>query len=75
MSATSDYTLETSKFDIISDDRIILLTDGVYNLLSKKDIRDISLASKKVEDLALNIKGKIQELGPIDDYTAIIFQK
>lgn len=71
MNATLDYTLQKSTFSMKSGDRIVLMSDGAYSLLSKSEIRDLSVDSES----EASFKSKILELirtRPIkDDYSAI----
>lgn len=72
LSPTRTYNLYTNYFDIKARDRIILMTDGVYNVLSLTEIRDLSMISPSSNDLCSLIEQKIAERGPEDDYSAIV---
>ena len=72
MSATSSYTLEEGYFDIQTKDRLLLLSDGVYNVIrNKKYIRDLSLTSTSLNVFIDKIRNTIIENGVIDDYSCI----
>lgn len=72
LSPTRIYDLYTNYFDVKARDRIILMTDGVYNVLSHTEIRDFSMISPSSNDLCSLIERKISERGPEDDYSAIV---
>lgn len=72
MSSNTPYTLEDGIFEIKKGDRIMLLSDGVYNVIrNKKYIRDISLESDNINIFTEKIKTTIQNTGIVDDYSCI----
>ncbi|WNJ99955.1 serine/threonine-protein phosphatase [Thalassospiraceae bacterium LMO-JJ14] len=63
---------ETS-FSVCPGDRIILLTDGVYEVLLRSEIRDLSLKSATCNELCAHIKSEIEDRGIVDDYSVCAF--
>ncbi|MGE0498056.1 MAG: PP2C family serine/threonine-protein phosphatase [Ramlibacter sp.] len=59
--------------DLLPGDRLLLLTDGVYRLVSKKTIRDLSVGSGTVNDLVRGLHDAV-ELNNDDDASAIVFE-
>lgn len=72
MSGYSNYELQQNSFEVIENDRLLLLSDGVYNVLSSKIyFRDLSLESQNVKILADKIQKDIENRKIIDDYSCI----
>lgn len=72
MSGSGMYQLYQTKFEIMKNDRIILLTDGVYNVLDDLVIfRDLSISNSDINKFASEIKLLIEQKGIVDDYSAI----
>lgn len=61
-------------FRLQAHDRVLLMSDGVYNKISKREIRDISLASKGVDELVRGIVGHLERRVPDDNFTLIAVQ-
>ncbi|MDI4080829.1 PP2C family protein-serine/threonine phosphatase [Pseudomonas aeruginosa] len=72
MNATLDYSLQTDSFNIKPRDRIILMSDGAYSLLSKAEIRDLSVNSESESSLASGVLELIRMRPIRDDYSAIL---
>ncbi|WP_320151083.1 protein phosphatase 2C domain-containing protein [uncultured Tolumonas sp.] len=74
MSARRPYTLQTGYFRIQNNDRLLLSTDGAYSLISKKELRDLSIKEPKLDLLCEKIKNTIEHKNIKDDYSVILFQ-
>ena len=70
MSPSCSYEVQYLDFNLEEGDRLILLSDGVYNVLNKKQIRDISLDSPTVGELAEKMKYQVISEGIVDDFSA-----
>lgn len=68
----SDYSLFQTEFYISSSDRLLLLTDGAYNLISKKEIRDLSVRSTEISSFVNNILKLIEGREIKDDYSVVV---
>ncbi len=64
------YDLQQGSFTLHENDRILLLTDGAHQKISKNDIRDISLVSS-LDQLLQEIESGVEKAGVTDDYSAL----
>ena len=69
LSPVKDLELYIQDFEVESKDRLVLLTDGVYKILNKRKIREISLDSKNTRHFVQEVSDYIHNIGPVDDYT------
>lgn len=74
LSAKGDYEITTGRFQLVSGDRVVLLTDGVYRVISKRVLRDKSLDNPKLEEFSKAVEVSILELGLVDDATILAIQ-
>ncbi|MFT6624493.1 MAG: protein phosphatase [Cycloclasticus sp.] len=70
----SEYDLFQTNFHLKKGDRLVLLSDGAYDLISKLEIRDLSITSKTVSDLTTNILNLVKTKKVKDDYSLIAAQ-
>ncbi|MCF6252940.1 MAG: hypothetical protein L3J75_16980 [Methylococcaceae bacterium] len=70
----SDYTLFQTEFYILAGDRLVLLSDGSYNLIRKKEIRDLSLQEHNLSNLSNKILNLIESREIRDDYSFVACQ-
>lgn len=61
-----------TEFQIETGDRLILLTDGVYGVVTMREIRDISVATNTVSEFTEKLKAAVESAGVIDDYSALV---
>ena len=73
LSAKGTYELFETTFPVASGDRIILLTDGIYRLVTKSQLRDLSLSSTNIEELSRKIRADISNKND-DDATLVIIE-
>ena len=73
LAAKGSYEVFQTEFNLEKDDRVVLLTDGVYRLISKARLRDMSISSENVEQLASSLKEEINGRND-DDATVVVFQ-
>lgn len=73
MGAKVQYELFQVSFQIEQGDRVILVTDGVYRVLNKTQIRDLSIESNTTEDLSSKMIANLVGLNE-DDATAVIIE-
>jgi len=57
------------QFDVINNDRLLILTDGYYGAVSKKEFRDISLQSPNISNLVENTNKQLEINTTNDNYT------
>lgn len=74
LSSLADYDLQVGRFSLEPGDRIVIMSDGAYSLLSKSEIRDISKSSASTAEFIDAMEREIESRKIRDDYTAIIYQ-
>lgn len=74
LSPKSEYDLFTQTFSVQVGDRILLVTDGVYKLLLRREIRDLSLQASSPSELIRLLSDEVLRRGVVDDYSAICLQ-
>jgi serine/threonine protein phosphatase PrpC len=74
LSAKGDYELISGSFDIQPKDRILLITDGVYGLMSKQEIRDFSIKFPSLAEFTNNISLQLSLRGLKDDATLVAIE-
>lgn len=74
LSAKGDYELISGSFDIQPKDRILLITDGVYGLMSKQEIRDLSIKFPSLTEFTNNISLQLSLIGLKDDATLVAIE-
>jgi serine/threonine protein phosphatase PrpC len=74
LSAKGDYELISGSFDIQPKDRILLITDGVYGLISKQEIRDFSIKFPLLAEFTNNISLQLSLRGLKDDATLVAIE-
>lgn len=74
ITSARDYELQTETFNIELGDRLVLMTDGAYSLVLKKELRDLSLASNCVDGYLDNIREIIKNRPIRDDYTVVVIE-
>jgi len=75
MSNTIEYQLQENTFELVNKDRLLLLSDGVYNVIDNKiTIRDISLSNNNIKDFSDNLQKEIESRKVKDDYSCISIQ-
>lgn len=67
----SDYSLFMTEFFINIGDRIVLTSDGAYELIKKIEIRDISKNQIKISDFGGGIKKILESREIRDDYSLV----
>ena len=73
LAAKGTYQIFKDEFNLEKGDRILLLTDGVYRLVTKMKLRDLSLRSATIEIFLNDLKAEILESND-DDATLILIE-
>jgi PPM family protein phosphatase len=68
------FLLQSFEFALEPNDRLVLLTDGVYSVVSKQMICAFSKANANVDDFGYAILNSIDEIGTTDNFTVVIVQ-
>lgn len=71
LGAGPDPRVDAVGFELQAGDRVLLTTDGVHRLLSKRELRDMSKAAKDVGQFVRQVVARVQEIGPNDNYTLV----
>lgn len=67
------FEIFKDKFSLETGDRVLLITDGVYRLITKTHLRNLSIQSKTVHNLSHAINQEISGKNN-DDATAVLFE-
>jgi serine/threonine protein phosphatase PrpC len=73
LNAKHDFEIEYGVHSLQSEDRVVLMTDGCYANISKKEIRDLSIKIDSVEQLKDRVLTLVQSREIRDDYSAIFY--
>jgi protein phosphatase len=74
LTSDGEYNVQKKTVGIQPFDRFLAVSDGVMNVMTLKDIRDLSVDSIDAEQLSGKIVTAIEARGPVDDYSgAILF--
>lgn len=71
LSSESTYDLYVSSFEVIPGDRILLLSDGIYRQISRKEIAAISAKNGTVKTFIAELEELLLSRGVVDDSTAL----
>ncbi|AGP46778.1 serine/threonine-protein phosphatase [Pantoea ananatis] len=74
LSSDADFDLFETTFDLQLNDRLLLVSDGVYNLCSKKELVTMSSLHSDINNWLNSIVSLIQSRVVKDDYTGIGFE-
>lgn len=61
--------IDSFEFDLLSKDRLILLTDGVHGIIPKKTFRDYSVNSTSMKEWCDSLIMSVDHQGPDDNFT------
>lgn len=70
LSAKGVYETFETEFTVLLGDRLVLLTDGAYRLVTKAHLRNLSLEAENIDDLLQTLKREIE--GENDDDATIV---
>ncbi|QRM39461.1 serine/threonine-protein phosphatase [Rhizobium rhizogenes] len=71
LSPRADYEIYHSEAALESGDRLLLLTDGLYEKLTRQAISDLSSSNAEVERFANALRDRAADLSPTDNFTAV----
>lgn len=74
LSASGDHELMEGNLELNTQDRLILLTDGAYKEITKRELRDLSLKSEKLDMLYQELQADLQNKIPSDDATVVVIE-
>lgn len=71
LSGDGDFHLQRSEFDVLVGDRVLLLSDGVYRQVTKREIAGLSEEHRQVPPFVHALKGLLASRGLVDDASAL----
>lgn len=71
LSSESSFDLQLSEFEVSAHDRLLLISDGVYKQILRREIAEISVNAKSVPEFVRNLKDLLLSRGVVDDSSAI----
>lgn len=71
LSSSDDYEIHYSQAKILPGDRLLLLTDGVYDRVLRGGVLNLSLRNADIEAFLGDLRDRVEESGPRDNYSAI----
>lgn len=71
VSARGKYELEVDHFTVEPGDRILLVTDGVYELIDEAGLLELSDCSVEAQNMTEAAYLRINARGPVDDATVV----
>ncbi|MBC7648789.1 MAG: protein phosphatase 2C domain-containing protein [Vitreoscilla sp.] len=74
LSSDIPFELYQEEFDVLKGDRLLLISDGVYKQLSRKDIAEVSLRNLDVVTFINQLKACLENKGLLDDSTALCWE-
>lgn len=69
-----EFKFQAFDFALETNDRLLLLTDGVYSLITKREIQQISEKSLSLDDLCHSLITLVRDRGPTDNFSLIGLQ-
>jgi serine/threonine protein phosphatase PrpC len=64
-----ELVIDEFSFELYRGDRVVLVTDGFYEAISKKMFRDVSLVSKDIQQFGNELVKLVELEGTSDNYT------
>lgn len=74
LSDSGEFDLQQSRFELADGDRVLLLSDGVYRQVSKRDIAALSDGHSSVTAFVDALKALLRSRGLVDDASALCAQ-
>lgn len=65
------FELHSASAQIAVGDRILLLSDGVYEKITRRSVVEASLANKEIHAFVAELERLVAEAGPSDNYSAL----
>jgi protein phosphatase len=74
LGSAKDLVIETFAFDLLPKDRILVMSDGVYSVVSKRTFRDISLKHGRFETFCDSVLEFVESSKPNDNFSIIALE-
>lgn len=69
-----DLVVQSFQFDVLPADRLLLLTDGVYSLITKREIQSLSAGELRLEVYCEKLIEIVKGRGPTDNFTLLAIE-
>lgn len=74
LTAKADYDVHLAEATIEPGDRLVLMTDGVYQRVMRGTILNLALGSATVSEFAERLKTEVASAEPSDNYSAVALE-
>lgn len=74
LSPTEEFDLQEGAFSLEGGDRVLIVSDGVYKVLSKAEIRDISVESESIDVFLDRLRDELVSRGLRDDSSVVVVE-
>jgi PPM family protein phosphatase len=74
LGSAKDLVIETFAFDLLPKDRILIMSDGVYSVVSKRTFRDISLKHGSFEGFCNAVLELVEGGRPNDNFSIVALE-
>lgn len=74
LSGKMEYKLHMKEFEVQAKDRLILLTDGAYSLIEKRELVALSSASGDLREFVDQLISTITARDPVDDFSCVAIE-
>ena len=74
LSSDSNYNLQLTEFEVAVSDRLLLVSDGVYKQILRREIAELSANAQSVNIFIDNLYNLLKVRGIVDDSTAICIE-
>lgn len=69
-----DFEIYENSFEFIPGDRVVLVSDGVYQHLTRSELRNLSLENRDLDLFINSIRDAVQNSEPTDDFSCVCIQ-
>ncbi|MFY3082991.1 PP2C family protein-serine/threonine phosphatase [Achromobacter xylosoxidans] len=69
-----EFKFQTFQFELEKNDRVLLMTDGIYSLVNKGEIQRLSEQSLVLQDLCNAVLSLVKDRGPTDNFSLVGLQ-
>jgi protein phosphatase len=74
LTSYSEYNLQEGWSNIQSGDRILLMSDGVYNSVNKRSMLDCSLQFPDISDFSRELESLVSSSAPTDNFSMVAIE-
>ncbi|MBT0570956.1 serine/threonine-protein phosphatase [Curvibacter sp. CHRR-16] len=74
LSSESNYNLQVTEFEVTVGDRLLIVSDGVYKQILRREIAELSAKAPLVDVFINSLCSLLKERGIVDDSTALCIE-